>query len=380
MNQVSEQLLTANTEGTAQLGDTQSNSRSLTGKEKTMTLEVTKLTASSQRQRFTFRPAMMEDLEEAVDLFNLCSMHKIGKPGVTFSEVRAEWLLPDFDLETSTRVACAPDGRLIGYIEVWDGEALPVDIWVWGRVHPDYEGLGIGTALMDWAEERARQAVAKVPDELQVIMRSGSIAGYEPAETLLEDRGMTLIRSFYTMVLELDQEPPRAKWPLGITVRPTKGLDEARKVFRAVDDAFRDHWGYVEQPFEQEFERWFHFMKNDEHFDPNLWFLAMDGDEIAGVSLCTRQSREDKNMGWIRVLGVRRPWRRQGLGLALLHHSFSEFQRLGKARVGLGVDASSLTGATRLYEKAGMKPVRQFDSYRLVLRAGRDISTQQVEE
>jgi GNAT superfamily N-acetyltransferase len=121
-------------------------------------------------------------------------------------------------------------------------------------------------------------------------------------------------------------------------------------------------------------------MKNDEHFDPDLWYLAMDGDEIAGVSLCTRQSREDKKMGWVRVLGVRRPWRRRGLGLALLHHSFGEFHRLGKARVGLGVDASSLTGATGLYEKAGMNPIRQFDSYRLVLRAGRDISTQQVEE
>jgi GNAT superfamily N-acetyltransferase len=120
-------------------------------------------------------------------------------------------------------------------------------------------------------------------------------------------------------------------------------------------------------------------MKHEEQFDPELWFLAMDGDEIAGMSLCMRQSREDKDMGWVRTLGVRRPWRRQGLGLALLHHSFGELYRLGQSRVGLGVDASSLTGATRLYEKAGMRPIRQFDSFELELRPGRDIRTQQVE-
>jgi mycothiol synthase len=44
------------------------------------------------------------------------------------------------------------------------------------------------------------------------------------------------------------------------------------------------------------------------------------------------------------------------------------------------VDASSLTGATRLYEKAGMRVLRQFDNYEKELRPGRDVSTQAVEE
>ena len=83
-------------------------------------------------------------------------------------------------------------------------------------------------------------------------------------------------------------------------------------------------------------------------------------------------------MGWVGTLGVRRPWRKQGLGLALLHESFAAFHRLGPTRVGLGVDASSLTGATRLYERAGMSPIRQFDMYQKILRPGKDISTQTV--
>jgi len=317
----------------------------------------------------------MNDLENAVKLFNLCSNHMIGRNEVTVSDVRAEWILQDFDLETATRVAVDRSGKLIGYVEVWDIDELPVDIWVWGRVHPDHEGRGIGTTLMKWAEIRARQALGRVPDDIKVAMRSGIFSNYERGLELFRNRGMRPIRRFYTMAIDINEQPPAAQWPDGITIRPMSGKDEARKVIAAVDDAFKDHWGYVEQPFEQELERWLHFMNHNESFDPNLWYLAMDGDEIAGVSLCTEKSREDPAMAWISTLGVRRPWRRQGLGLALLHHSFGEFYRLGKAQVGLGVDATSLTGATRLYERAGMHPIRQFNTYELVLRPGRDIST-----
>ncbi len=70
-------------------------------------------------------------------------------------------------------------------------------------------------------------------------------------------------------------------------------------------------------------------------------------------------------MGWVNLLGVRRPWRRRGVALALLQHSFREFYARDRRKVGLGVDAQSLTGATRLYEKAGMRsdPSRQFVLY-----------------
>ncbi len=347
-------------------------------KEITMILENALKLELTFDERFVMRPTTMDDLEPAVELFNICSQRMIGKNEVTLSDVRTEWLLPEFELENATRVALTRAGKLVGYIEVWDIDERPVNMWVWGRVHPDYEGQGIGTALMEWAEQRARQAIDRVPDDLKVVMRSGTYNGYKPGHQFLRDRGMKPIRHFHTMAIELTERPPEPKWPTGISVRPMRGLEETEDVVRAVIDAFRDHWGFVEQPFEQEYQQWLHFMEHDEAFDPDLWFLAMDGDEIAGMSLCTPESREDKDMGWVRTLGVRRPWRRQGLGLALLHHSFGEFHCRGKARVGLGVDASSLTGATRLYKRAGMRPIRQFDSYELVLRPGRDISTQEL--
>lgn len=325
------------------------------------------------------RPAKMTDLEEVVELLEICSNHMIGKNEVSLSDVKSEWLLPKFDLETATRIALTPEGKIVGYIEVWDIDEIPVRIWVWGRVHPDYEELGLGTFLMRWAEKRARKTMDKVPGDLKVTMQAGSFSSYKPAHNLFHDLGMETIRHFYTMAIELDGDPAEPQWPGGIQVRSLASEEEVRDVVWAIEDAFKDHWGYVENPFEEEYQRWLHFIRNDEKFDPSLWFLAMDGGEIAGISLCKKQSNEDPDMGWIDVLGVRRPWRKRGLGLALLHHSFTEFHRRGKSRVGLGVDADSLTGATRLYERAGMKPIRQFTVSEKVLQLGRDITTKRIE-
>jgi len=205
-------------------------------------------------------------------------------------------------------------------------------------------------------------------------MRSGTFSSYEPAHELLSDFEMALERHFLTMAIELPDELDNPKWPDGIELRSMKGEEEARSIIHAVREAFKDHWGYVETPFEQEFEQWLHYIRNDEKFDPSVWFLAMDGEEIAGMVLCQTASDEDPDMGWVSVLGVLRPWRRQGLGLALLLHSFGILKNHGRSRVGLGVDASSLTGATALYEKAGMHRIRQFDTYEKELRPGRDLA------
>ena len=68
--------------------------------------------------------------------------------------------------------------------------------------------------------------------------------------------------------------------------------------------------------------------------------------------------------------------RRWGLGLALLRHAFVEFYARSKKQVGLGVDAQNLTGATLLYEKAGMRVRQQLVTYDLELRPGEEISKQ----
>ena len=94
-----------------------------------------------------------------------------------------------------------------------------------------------------------------------------------------------------------------------------------------------------------------------EIFEPSLWFLALADGELAGFAVC-RKDTNDPAAGHVELLGVRRPWRKQGLGHAVLLHAFEAFLQRGWTRGTLGVDASSPTGATRLYERAGMSVYR----------------------
>ena len=327
---------------------------------------------------FTARPGSLDDIEGAVALFNACSMELVGKEQHDIADTRVEWTTPNFNLETDTRLVLTSAGEIVGYVEVWDTSEPHVRVWSWGRVHPGYRGRGIGTYLLSWAEERARQAIPKAPPGARVIMQHGALKQDTSARELLESAGFKLVRYIWRMMIELDSPPPEPKWPGGISVRTFVPGEDDRPMVAAIREAFRDHWGYVEQPFEEELEEWRHWMEESEDFDPTLWFLALDGDEIAGFSLCWPKVPEDPQMGSVDELGVRRPWRRRGLALALLHHSFGEFYRRGKAKVVLGVDSESLTGATRLYEKAGMHVDREYLNYEKELRPGVDLATRSI--
>jgi ribosomal protein S18 acetylase RimI-like enzyme len=107
-----------------------------------------------------------------------------------------------------------------------------------------------------------------------------------------------------------------------------------------------------------------------EPVDPSLWFLAQKGDQMVGTVLC--RAREDGS-GWVGYLTVLRPWRKLGLGSALLQQAFAVFSQRDIRRIGLGVDGQSLTGAQRLYERAGMRVIMRIGRYEKELRQGRDL-------
>ena len=330
-------------------------------------------------ERYTVRPATMADISAVVELENLCSIEQIGKPEMNDEEMRLEWEMPGFDLATDTRLMHDLNGTLIGFMHIWDTDEPHVTVYMWGRVHPRYRGLGIGTVLLEWGEERAYEAIIKAPADAQVTLGQGTINTDSLAAELFQAHGYTLARHFWRMEIELDSAPPAVQLPNGITIRAYDPATELPAVVQAVRDSFQDHWGYVAEPFAKELEKWQQYIRGNENYDPTLFFVALDGDTIAGISLCWRKITEDPKMGWVGTLGVGRSWRRSGLGLALLLHSFNEFYARGQERVGLGVDASSLTGATRLYEKAGMRATRQWDRYEKVLRPGVDLRTQTVD-
>ncbi|MBN1261964.1 MAG: GNAT family N-acetyltransferase, partial [Anaerolineae bacterium] len=320
-------------------------------------------------ERYKMRSVTEADLAAVTAFLNQRARALIGVQKFEVEELRLEWESPNFKPEEDICIILTEDDIIVGYIEVWDSEPH-VRIFGWGGVHPDYENQGLLEALLAWAEVRARRSAPKAPEGTRVVLLHETLSTETGAHAILRAQGYELVRYFLRMVIEMDGPPPRPQLTNGIKIRPFVRGKEERDVVLAVRDAFRDHWGHVERPLEQTMEQWAHWMDNDPDFDPDLWFVAMDGDEIAGMSLCHPKNVEDPDMGWVNTLGVRRPWRRQGVALALLHHSFGELYRRGKRRVGLGVDAQSLTGATRLYEKAGMRPARQYATFEKELRAG----------
>ena len=331
-------------------------------------------------QGFTARGAQTEDIEPALVLFNRWSHSVIGRDELTDPNIlHTEWKSPGFDSMEDIRLVFAPNGQMVGYIEVWTTSKPLVHPWVWGRVDPEYEGLGIGTWLMQWAEQRALRELPNVPAELRFAPRVGTAREAEKPKKLFEDLGYHQIRSSYHMLIEMDAPVPEPEFPEGITLRTYNAKTDAEAAYRAVEDSFRDHFGFVEQPIEEGLPRFKHFWEAKDS-DPTLMFLAMDGNDIAGINLCLPHSFDDWEMGWVGTLGVRRPWRKRGLGLALLRHSFNEFYRRGKRKVGLGVDAQNLTGALRLYENAGMHVHQTYDQYEKELRPGIEISVESLSE
>jgi ribosomal protein S18 acetylase RimI-like enzyme len=132
---------------------------------------------------------------------------------------------------------------------------------------------------------------------------------------------------------------------------------------------FRESWGYAERPFDEEYQRWMHILDREPDHDPApFWFVAVDGAEIAGLCLCDQCDGGDAETAWVHAVGVRTAWRGQGLVLALLHHSFGMLYQQGRRRISLEVDAQSPTGATHLYDRAGMHVERRYDLYEKEVR------------
>ncbi|MBN1963444.1 MAG: GNAT family N-acetyltransferase [Anaerolineae bacterium] len=327
-------------------------------------------------EAFCVRPATLDDVADVVALTNACTLRQEGVALASEQTERALWQRPGFDLANDTLLVHTPDGVLVGYGGI-STVAPHVFYWAWGRVSPDCRSQGIGARLLRWSERRARQSLPLAPPGTRVVLRRECFAGDGAAARLLAGHGYTAIRHSWHMVIDLHDDLPAPQWPEGITVRAYVPGQDDRAVFRADGEAFQDHFGYVARPEDVAFARFIHWRDSLRNFDPGLWLLAVTGsgadEEIVGVALSEPPQRDPATV-YIASFGVRRPWRRRGVGQALLRASFLAFRQRGWARAWLHVDASNLTGATRLYEKVGMRVARAYQMYEKELRPGEDIT------
>jgi mycothiol synthase len=317
---------------------------------------------------FLQRPPTMDDIAAVTELINTCEIAQYATAEDTQDDIRTEWQSPGFELTTDAWVVIAPNSHLVAYGAVWHREH--VRIWTEIEVHPDYYGRGIGTYLLRLAEAWARQHIPEAPPHARITLQGSANSLNQAAQQRLEQAGYKPVRSSWRMEIEMNAAPPAPQWPEGISVRTFVRGQHERTVFETDEEAFRDHWGHLPV----QFDVWEHWTVKREDFDPALWFLAFDGNQPAGICLC----QNEKGSGWVDTLAVRRPWRRKGLGMALLLHAFGEFYRRDVHKVGLSVDSQNLTGATRLYERAGMHVARQYNTYEKELRPGVELSTQSI--
>lgn len=313
---------------------------------------------------FTLRAATWNDLQPVADLIRaVCEADGDPNDAVPASEIKSEWEA-NFDLERDVWVVTDPAGSVVGYEEFF---ARPghASFQGDGYVHPEFNGLGVGTALLRALEARARLEMEQAAPDLRVFIRNFMTVGDQKGRALHEAAGFQPVRYNWSMRIKLETAPAKPVFPPGVEIRPFNEAEHLYPVYEAITESFLDHWGFIKPTFED----WKEHRLAPNRYDPDLWFAAWDDDQIAGVSIC----RQRETMGWVWSLGVRRPWRKQGLGMALLLHSFGEFYKRGEKVVGLGVDASNPTGATRLYERAGMSIETEYVCYEKELRSGSEL-------
>lgn len=313
----------------------------------------------------TLRPAAWSDLEATAQLiYDVCAADGDTAVAVTPEELKHEWETPGFDLERDAFLVETEDGHIVGFEEFNNSHAHAI-LQTDGYVHPDFKGRGIGTALLRTIEARAREEMALAEPGARVSLRS-IIDNHDPSShDLHRNEGYQPLRYHWRMEIVLGGPPSEPKFPEGIELCPFIKGEHDVAVWQAQNEAWRDHWGSHDVTLDD----WKHSRFADPEFDPSLWAIAWDGNEVAGFSL----NRYRMGIGWIRTLGVRRPWRKRGLGEALLLHSFGEFYKRGTNTIGLGVDAQNPTGATRLYQKVGMHIASEYVTYEKELRGGRDV-------
>jgi len=312
------------------------------------------------------------DSQAITDLSNVAAVAEYGTPDATLQMVQESYRMPSFNPATDGRVVCDPEGHVAAVVEFYDSDAEHVAPFVYLRVRPDLLDSGVGQGLVAWAESRAEANLTLPAPDLRVAAHTNVAALNVPMQRMLEGGGWQLERVYRTMEIELDEEAPSVPpLPEPLTIRTAVAGQDERAVYEAEEEAFADHYGFVQQGY----DAWLQMFTKFFPYDPSLWFLAMDGSQIAGISLCRLEAAGRPEVGWVGTLGVRPAWRGRGLGLTLLKHSFAELHRRGKRQVGLAVDSQSLTGATRLYERAGMHATRDNRGHERVLREGRDIRT-----
>jgi mycothiol synthase len=317
-------------------------------------------------QDFQMRATTMDDLGKVVQLLTATDLADSGEPQWSEENLRAFWQADDVHVETDTWIVVAPNEEVAGYAA--RRRSGPGRIRSFLYVLPAYRGRGIEPYLLKQMETGLLHHGAEVFAEAQVKIVIQMRGRNQEGRRGLEEAGYILARSFSIMEIILDRPFPNPQWAEGITVRPFVPEQDEHAVYTVDEEIANDERDHRPMTFEA-WKNWYYL--DQEEFDPTLWFLAYTRNELVGVAL----NRSSRAKGEILHLGVRRSWRHKGLGMALLLHTLATFMQRNVYKISLSVDTQNLTGAHRLYERAGMYVTDQYHTYEKSVHAESSAST-----
>lgn len=303
------------------------------------------------------------DLEALVRLINEADALDQSDRDTSVEELREKFGLPDYHPDENVIVAQDEKGGIVGYGSLYleKGEAESI-FRTGGVVHPHWRRQGIGRRLLERLWERAQERRGETKSE-KVFFDGAARSSEWGRIGVFEGFERRVVRHFITMIYQPLDPIARPRFPPGIVVRDWMKGEDDEAVLEVVNEAFADHWGFVPLPR----ENWLYWIGSP-RFRRELTLLAISGDEIAGFCLCDineeRIRRPGRKEGYVDTLAVRRPYRRRGLGRALLLAGLHLLKEEGMESATLEVDAASLTGATRLYEGVGFREQKRYILYR----------------
>jgi mycothiol synthase len=299
-------------------------------------------------KKFRIKHPTLEDAQAITDLVALCDIEDIGEPDITLSDVLDMW--NSIPIDTDAWIALSATNEIIGYgfVEVTGANRMDTCVFV----HPQFKNQGIGSLSLKKVEERAH-VLAKGKDGKHKLMNQISFTN-RAARQLVEDRGYQFSRLYERMKIVLEEQPHKNQLPEVMTLRPFQPNHDEETLFTLYDETFRDAWGYTKK----DFSTWISQKKGD-GYDPSLWFIVWRDSNPVGFLM----SRMQDDGLFIDLLGVKREYRKHGIGKALLLHTFGIAYQRSQKTILLYVDSDSLTNANLLYQEVGMRPHSQTAVY-----------------
>jgi len=313
---------------------------------------------------YIWRPHRREDAPALYQMLLAADRADDRQSNMTLEDMQRQFDDPWSNPETDSLLAFTASGQVaaMGRVFVNPKPEAEYRAHLWGQVHPEHRGRGLGEAVLTWTEARGRQRLEEVPTDLPSLLRTNCQDNVRDSIALFEQHGFRPVRFAYRMRRDLSRPIPDAPMPEGLTLRPySREFD--RSMLEALNESFRDHWGF-ELASEED---WQMFFVGRSTFRPDMTFLAVEGDQVMGLCFTNVNSEANERHGikegWIDDLGVRRPWRKRGVASALMCQSMRAMKAGGLDYATLGVDTQNPTGALGLYERLGFVAVKRMINF-----------------